>query len=216
MASAPLAAALDFLGCTTPSRWFDAALTQLPVLLVDHANCEKKAAGTALSLMYRYVDRDHLLKRLSRLAREELRHFEDVLDVLRRSNVAYVHLSPSRYAASLRRGIRTTEPARLVDTLIVGAFIEARSCERFAGLAERLQQGELKTFYRRLVDAEARHFVEYLAMAREVGDAAFGGHVDRFRSKERELATRTDSEMRFHSGPPSDVEMLGGIQGVLQ
>jgi tRNA-(ms[2]io[6]A)-hydroxylase len=100
--------------------------------------------------------------------------------------------------------------------LIVGAFIEARSCERFAGLAERLPQGALKTFYRRLVDAEARHFVEYLAMARDVGDAEFSLHVDRFRSKERELATRTDSEIRFHSGPPSGVEMLGGIQGVLQ
>jgi tRNA-(ms[2]io[6]A)-hydroxylase len=216
MAGGPLAAALGFLGCATSPRWFDAALTQLPVLLVDHANCEKKAAGTALSLMYRYVDRDHLLTRLSRLAREELRHFEDVLDMLRRSNIAYVHLSPGRYAASLRRGIRTNEPGRLVDTLIVGAFIEARSCERFAGLAERLPQGPLETFYRRLVDAEARHFADYLAMARDVGDAEFDARVARFRAAEGELATQTDSQMRFHSGPPSGVEMLGGVQGVLQ
>jgi tRNA-(ms[2]io[6]A)-hydroxylase len=215
MASDTLADALGFLGCATSPRWFDAALAQLPVLLVDHANCEKKAAGTALSLMYRYVDRVDLLKRLSRLAREELRHFEDVLDMLRRSNIGYVHLSPGRYAASLRRGIRGTEPGRLVDTLIVGAFIEARSCERFTGLAERLPEGPLQTLYRRLVDAEARHFADYLAMAREVGDAAFETRVDRFRAEEWALVTATDSQMRFHSGPPSGVEMLGRVQGVL-
>jgi tRNA 2-(methylsulfanyl)-N6-isopentenyladenosine37 hydroxylase len=191
-----------FLGCGTPQAWFDAALTQLPVLLVDHANCEKKAAGTALSLMYRHVERGDLLRCLARLAREELRHFEQVLDVLEQSHIAYVHLPPGRYAAALRRPIRTSEPARLVDTLIVAAFIEARSCERFAGLAARLSPGPLQRFYRRLVAAEARHFKDYLTFASRVGDADLEARVSLFRSRERELILSSDPELRFHSGAP--------------
>ena len=124
----------DFLGSSTPAAWLDRALADLDTLLIDHANCEKKAASTALSLLYRYVDRPQLLHKLSRLAREELRHFEQVLTILKRRNVPYEHITASRYAAGLMGHVRKEEPGRLVDTLIVGAFIEARSCERFAAL----------------------------------------------------------------------------------
>src|SRR3990167_6791777 len=107
--------------------------------------------------MYRYVDRPQLLHKMSRLAREELRHFEQVLAILQRRGITYTHLTSSRYAAELRQAVRTHEPGRLVDTLIVGAFIEARSCERFAKLAPHLD-AELGDFYNTLLKSETRHF----------------------------------------------------------
>jgi len=191
------------LGCATPSAWFEAALDQLPTLLIDHANCEKKAAGTALSLLYRYADRASLLRRLSRIAREELRHFEQVLGALTRAGISYAHVPAGRYAAALRGRIRTWEPARLVDVLIVGALIEARSCERFAGLAERLPPGELQRLYRRLFSAEARHCQEYLGLARQVDSADLEPRLAVFRAYEQALILGRDPELRFHSGLPS-------------
>ena len=119
---------VKFLPCESPKAWLDWALENQTLLLNDHAHCEKKAASTAMSLMYRYVDRDNLLHKMSRLAREELLHFEQVHKLMRKRGVAYEHLTASRYADGLRKHIRTHEPARLVDTLIIGAFVEARSC----------------------------------------------------------------------------------------
>ena len=117
----------EFLPCRTPEQWIENALANQDVMLIDHAHCEKKAASTALSLMYRYVDNTDLLNKMSRLAREELRHFEQVLAIMKKRGVAYTHLSPARYAAGLREAVRTEDPGRLVDVLIVGAIIEARS-----------------------------------------------------------------------------------------
>lgn len=142
----------------------DHAVTQIPTLLIDHANCEKKAAATAMSLMYRYVDRSDLLLLMSRLAREELHHFEQVVELLRQRQIDYTVLSPSRYASQLLKGARTHEPAALVDKLIIGAYIEARSCERFALLAPQLDE-ELQRFYYSLLRSEARHYSDYLALA---------------------------------------------------
>ena len=136
----------DFLPCKTPQRWIENALANQDLMLIDHAHCEKKAASTALSLMYRYVDNTDLLNRMSRLAREELRHFEQVLAIMKKRGVSYGHLSPARYAAGLRQEVRTEDPGRLVDVLIVGAIIEARSCERFAALAPHLD-ATLSDFY---------------------------------------------------------------------
>jgi tRNA 2-(methylsulfanyl)-N6-isopentenyladenosine37 hydroxylase len=202
-AAVATADALGLLACATPEAWFTAALEQLPQLLIDHANCERKAAGTALSLMYRYTEVIPLQRRLSRLAREELRHFEQVLGVLARDGIAYRRLSPSRYAASLRHAVRTWEPARLIDSLIVGALIEARSCERFAGLAQRLAAGELQTFYGRLLSAEARHCQEYLALARQLDGSDLEPRIAVFRTHEQALILGNDPELRFHSGVPS-------------
>ena len=191
-----------FLGAHTPEAWVVAAADPeaLPVLLVDHANCEKKAASTALSLMFRYEQETALAGRLSRLAREELRHFEQVQQVMSRLGVPWTPVSPSRYAGGLAAASRGQEPGRLVDRLIIGAFIEARSCERFALLAPRLAP-ELGRFYAGLLASEARHFEHYLGMA-----ARHGGDVDRrvaeIREVENRLATAPDDELRFHSGPP--------------
>lgn len=170
-------------------------------LLIDHANCEKKAASTALGLLYRYTGEGALLQRMSRLAREELRHFEQVVALMQARGIAYRQLAAGRYAAGLHELVGRAEPQRLVDTLIVGAFIEARSCERFAALAPRLD-AELADFYRSLLHSEARHFRHYLDLAR-----SFGGDVDAriaaFAARERELIESPDTEFRFHSGPPA-------------
>ena len=137
---------LDFLPCETPQAWVDAALEHPEELLIDHANCEKKAAGTALNLMFRYVDKLDLLNKMSRLAREELRHFEQVLAIMKKRGVEYRHVSSSRYANGLRELARSSDPGKLIDILICGALIEARSCERFAKIAPHLDD-ELRDFY---------------------------------------------------------------------
>lgn len=190
----------NFLPCRTPQQWIDNALANQDLMLIDHAHCEKKAASTALSLMYRYLDNTELLHKMSRLAREELRHFEQVLAIMEKRGVTYTHLSPARYAAGLRAEVRGEDPGRLVDVLIVGAIIEARSCERFAALAPYLDD-KLADFYNGLLKSEARHYQDYLKLAEQ----AHGGEVDErvaeFLAIEKELIETPDTEFRFHSGP---------------
>ena len=149
-------AILDFLGTPTPDAWVEGAVRAFPGMLIDHANCEMKAASTALAMMYRYPEHDDLVDRMSRLAREELRHFEHVRKLMRDRGVAWRKMSASRYAAGLAAEVATTEPLRLVDRLVVGAFIEARSCERFARLVPLLDDG-LGRFYAGLLASESRH-----------------------------------------------------------
>lgn len=192
---------VEFLPCESPKAWVNWALENQTLLLNDHAHCEKKAASTAMSLMYRYVDRDNLLHKMSRLAREELLHFEQVHKIMRKRDVAYDHLTASRYADGLRKHIRTHEPARLVDTMIIGAFVEARSCERFAALAPHLDE-ELSKFYISLLKSEARHFQDYLALAKEYSNEPIDERVAFFRDLEEKLITEPDEEFRMHSGPP--------------
>ncbi len=193
---------LGFLSCPTPGAWVDWALRNPKILLIDHANCEKKAAGTALNLMYRHVDNHKLLNKLSRLAREELRHFEQVIAIMRRRGVEYTQITASRYAGSLRQQVRGNEPGRLVDTLLVGAIIEARSCERFAALAPHLDQ-ELAEFYSSLLKSESRHFTDYLGLAEEASSASeVEARLEVLLGVERELVESVDSEFRFHSGVP--------------
>lgn len=195
---------VEFLPCESPKAWVNWAIENQTLLLNDHAHCEKKAASTAMSLMYRYVDRDNLLHKMSRLAREELLHFEQVHKIMRKRGIAYEHLSASRYADGLRKHIRTHEPARLVDTLIIGAFVEARSCERFAALAPHLDE-ELSKFYLSLLKSEARHFEDYLALAQEYAGEPIHERVAFFRELEHKLIIEPDAEFRIHSGPPANV-----------
>ena len=190
----------DFLPCPTPQQWIENALAHQDILLVDHAHCEKKAASTALSLMYRYVDNTELLNKMSRLAREELRHFEQVLAIMNRRGVTYCHLSPARYAAGLRKEVRTEDPGRLVDVLIVGAIIEARSCERFAALAPHLDD-KLADFYTGLLKSESRHYRDYLTLAEKAAGGPVDERVRQFMDIEQQLIETPDTEFRFHSGP---------------
>ena len=192
-----------FLPCRTPDAWVATALQpdQEPTLLIDHANCEKKAAATALALMHRYTDNPVLLNKMSRLAREELRHFEQVIKIMAARDITYEPLSASRYAQGLHKGVRRQEPGRLIDTLIVGALIEARSCERFARLAPELDK-ELGDFYFSLLKSEARHYSDYLRLAESlVSDGDLADRLEYFRGLEAELVESEDTEFRFHSGP---------------
>lgn len=197
-----ISAIQQFLPCATPQAWIDWALAHPEILLIDHAHCEKKAASTALNLMFRYVDRPELLDALSQLAREELLHFEQVLDIMRKRGVTYDHLSPARYASSLRQHMRSEEPGRLVDVLIIGALIEARSCERFAALAPFVDE-ELGRYYRFLLKSESRHFEDYLRLAEMYAGEDISARVAFFCEQERTLIETPDAEFRFHSGVPA-------------
>ena len=192
----------NFLPCRTPQQWIDNALANQDLMLIDHAHCEKKAASTALSLMYRYVDNTDLLNKMSRLAREELRHFEQVLSIMKKRGVDYCHLTPARYAAGLRQEVRSEDPGRLVDVLIVGAIIEARSCERFAALAPFLDE-KLADFYTSLLKSEARHYQDYLTLAEQAAGEPIAARAEDFLALERALIEDPDQEFRFHSGPIS-------------
>jgi tRNA-(ms[2]io[6]A)-hydroxylase len=192
----------EFLQVKTPSQWVGAALGDIETLLIDHALCEKKAASTALSMIYRYIDKPKLLDKLSRIAREELRHFEQVLKILQKRSIEMVYLKPSNYAEGLRQHVRHSEPYRLVDILIIGAFIEARSCERFNCLVPHLDE-DLADFYRGLCAAEARHYQEYLNLAKFYANEDIQPRIDFFAVVEAELILKKDNFLRFHSGVPS-------------
>jgi len=191
-----------FLGCPTPDAWIEAALADEETLLIDHKNCEFKAASTALSLIAKYNTHLDLINMMSRLAREELVHHEQVLRLMKRRGVPLRPVSAGRYASGLRRLVRAHEPVKLVDTLVVGAFIEARSCERFAALVPHLDE-ELGTFYHGLLKSEARHYQGYLKLAQQYGDEAdIARRVTLVREAEAELILSPDQELRFHSGIP--------------
>jgi tRNA-(ms[2]io[6]A)-hydroxylase len=190
----------------TPERWFEVASEQWRDLLVDHANCEKKAASTALSIVFAYAEDRPLVESMSRLAREELRHFEQVQKLMTQLDVPFKRMSPARYAEGMRKAMRRDDPARLIDLLVCGALIEARSCERFRRLAPRLQS-PLKEFYDGLCASESRHHLLYLRLAeqrsRAEQDADWLIALERFAAIEAELVTAPDSQFRFHSGLPA-------------
>ena len=194
-----------FLNTGTPEAWLQSAARRVPEMLLDHANCELKAASTALGFLYRYPDRTKLAQRMSRLAREELRHFEQVRSIMDDMGIPFERLTASRYAGSLRDAARPDEPHRLLDMLLIGALIEARSCERFASLAPRLPE-KLGRFYAGLLASEARHFEHYIALARsECGLAAWDveQRLEELKALEASLITEPDPDFRFHSGPPT-------------
>lgn len=190
----------DFLGCETPERWIENALDSQDLMLIDHAHCEKKAAMTAMNMMHRYPDNPELLIKMSRLAREELRHFEQVLKLLKDRKVRFTNMTAARYAAGLREHVRKSEPDQVVDLLIIGAFIEARSCERFAKLAPHLDK-ELEAFYVSLLKSEARHYQDYLKLASRYAKSTLGERIAFFRDIEEKLIIDPDKTFRFHSGP---------------
>jgi tRNA-(ms[2]io[6]A)-hydroxylase len=189
----------------TPVAWLDHAVAHWQELLVDHANCEKKAASTALALMFAYPEDRKLTSALSRLAREELRHFEQVQRMMETLDVPYIRQKPGRYGAGLRATMRTADPGRKLDLLLIGALIEARSAERFRLLAPRLQ-GPLADFYATLERSEARHFELYLDLAQDFDTSKekseSGRRLKAIAEKEAELATAPDEAFRFHSGTP--------------
>jgi len=198
------------LRAATTAGWFDAAVARWPELLRDHANCEKKAASTALALLFAYPEDRALTQKLSRLAREELRHFEQVERLMIRLQVPAQRVAPGRYASGLRARVNRDEPLRKLDLMLCGALIEARSCERFEGLSDRLPQ-PLGEFYGGLAEAERRHEGFYLRLAEDAAFAIAGAggagpllaeRLAELAAREAELATAPDADFRFHSGEP--------------
>ncbi len=157
------------LASETDAAWVDQACQNIDEILVDHAHCEKKAASTAISLLFRYPEHEALLRPLSELAREELEHFEVVLGILRERAVPFRRLRPSPYAGRLLEAVRAEEPGRAIDTLLCLSLIEARSCERMKLLAESLEEPALRKLYEGLLASEARHHRGYVSLAEEIG-----------------------------------------------
>jgi tRNA-(ms[2]io[6]A)-hydroxylase len=155
------------LSLRTPSndRWLAQADAHLDEILVDHAHCEKKAAGVAMNLLFSYVDHVDLARAMTEIVSEELEHFRLVLDLLDRRGIRWRKLSPSSYGPRLHERIRREEPGRAVDRLLVAGLIEARSCERFSLLADHVTDPELRDFYRGLFESEARHHATYVRLA---------------------------------------------------
>jgi tRNA-(ms[2]io[6]A)-hydroxylase len=194
------AALASILRSPTPEAWVAAAVANWPELIVDHANCEKKAASTALALMFAYPEDRALVLGLSRLAREELRHYEQVVRAMAALEVPFTRQRPGRYAQELRALLSSSEPARKLDLLLCGALIEARSAERFILLAPRMPQ-PLAALYAGLAVSEARHFELYIGFAQACDPVQWRRRLSELAAHEAHLATSADELLRFHSGP---------------
>jgi len=191
------------LASDTPAGWVHEAAEHLDLLLVDHAHCEKKAASTALNLMFRYPNATFLYRPLSALAEEELQHFQQVLDVLDARGIPFRAQVPSPYAGRLMKGTRREEPGRMVDTLLCCALIEARSCERMKALAEGLPDATLRGLYGDLLASEARHHGMYVDLARQASggdEAQIRDRLARLAQHEATVLAEHDPELRMHSG----------------
>lgn len=196
-------AILNFLHVPTPMTWVEVAITQVPILLIDHAHCERKAAATALNFISKYAKEEAIIEVMSPLAREELLHFEKVLAILKSKNIPFGPLKLSYYAKRLHEEVtKQNYYKHLSDTLIVGAIIEARSCERFHALVPYLEDKSLAKFYASLVKAEARHFEDYLRLAKKYCPVPIEPRVHELLTIERQLIESSDNLFRFHGGIP--------------
>ena len=197
---------VDFLGSETPRAWIEAAVADPETLLIDHKNCEYKAASNAINLMAKYQEHVDLINAMSRLAREELVHYEQVLKIIKARGITIKPLSAARYASTLRTLVRRSEPGMMTDILLISAFIEARSCERFAAIAPHLD-AELGKFYSGLLRSEARHYQGYIKLAHLYGDVDdIAERIEVIRPVEQALVADPDNDFRFHSGPPASLQ----------
>ena len=153
------------LKAPTDSSWLAQVDENLEEVLIDHAHCEKKAAGTAMNLIFHYVENNELCREMTEIVNEELEHFHMVIDLLAKRGIRFRRLKPSQYGNRLHEHVRKSEPERAVDRLLVAGLIEARSCERFSALAEHVDDPELAEFYRSLFESEARHHATYTRLA---------------------------------------------------
>lgn len=188
------------LHCPTPDRWFEQVEPQLEALLLDHAHCEKKAAGTAMNLIFAYVDRTDFVRALKEIVVEELDHFQQVLDLIAARGMTFRRLTPSSYGARLAELVRKQEPGRAIDRCLVAALIEARSCERFAILRDRLGDAELASFYGSLFESEARHHATYVEFAKLFApEAEVERRLEELALLEGEIIEQGEPLPRMHS-----------------
>jgi tRNA-(ms[2]io[6]A)-hydroxylase len=193
---------LRLVAATDPA-WGRFAAARLPELLLDHAHCEKKAAGAAVTLLFRYPERAGLQAPLAELAREELAHYEVVLDALARRGLAFGRQRPAPYAGRLHALVRREEPGRLLDWLLCCAAIEARSCERLGLLRDAVDDPALRTLYAGLLAAEARHHRLYVELADALFErSAVRGRLDEILAHEARVIAEAPAALpRLHAGP---------------
>ena len=184
----------------TSWAWIQQAIANLDTILLDHSHCERKAAGVALNLMFRYPSSTKLVRELTAIAREELEHFEQVNQWLERRGIPLGSLSSPPYAAGLKALMRSSEPERLLDSLLVSGLIEARSHERLGLLATHCPDPELAEFYRSLMASEARHYGVYWVLADTYFDRdVVQDRLDELAVRESELLATLHPEPRIHS-----------------
>jgi tRNA 2-(methylsulfanyl)-N6-isopentenyladenosine37 hydroxylase len=200
MTAASALPTIKFLKQPTSAAWIEQAMAHLDIVLLDHSHCERKAAGVALNLMFRYPAHAKLVRMLTAIAREELEHFELVNQWLERRGVAMGPLPAPPYGASLNTYIRRQEPERLLDMLLVSGLIEARSHERLGLLAQHCPDAELATFYHTLMASEARHYGVYWVLANTYFDADVVEHrLEELSAFESHLLLELHPEPRIHS-----------------
>ena len=188
------------LTAPTSARWLNQVDTHLHEILIDHAHCEKKAAGVAMNLLFAYVDCRPVARAMTEIVTEELAHFHLVLDLLERRGIPFRRLTPSNYGQRLHALIRRDEPGRAVDRLLVAGLIEARSCERFSLLRDHVAARELREFYGGLFESEARHHATYLKLAREfAADDEVRQRLDALAAAEAEIIAVGETQARMHS-----------------
>ncbi len=184
----------------SPERWLQQVALHLDQLLIDHAHCEKKAASTAMNLMFAYVEDEELCREMTAIVQEELEHFHQVLAILRARGIRFRKLTPSAYGRKLHELIRKSEPQRAVDRLLVAGLIEARSCERFDLLRQHVADRELASFYDSLFESEARHYATYVQLARHYeSDQQVQHRLQELAAAEAEIIAAGEDLPRMHS-----------------
>jgi tRNA-(ms[2]io[6]A)-hydroxylase len=188
------------LKAPTDASWLAQVDANLDEVLIDHAHCEKKAAGTALNLIFHYVEDIELCREMTEIVNEELEHFHMVIELLNRRGIRFRRLKPSQYGNRLHALIRKSEPDRAVDRLLVAGLIEARSCERFQALAAHVKDAELATFYQSLFESEARHHSTYTRLAKHFApEAVVETRLEELYDAEAEIMSEREPLARMHS-----------------
>jgi len=197
LSSTPL---INVLKVPTSGLWVAQVIANLDIILLDHSHCERKAAGVALNLMFRYPSNTQLVRMLTAITREELEHFEQVNQWLERRGISLGPLSSPPYGAGLKAQIRHQEPKRLLDSLLISGLIEARSHERLGLLATHCPDPELSQFYRGLMASEARHYGTYWILANTYFErSVVTQRLEELAIVESQLLATLHPEPRIHS-----------------
>ena len=188
------------LHAPSSDRWLRQVSANIEELLIDHAHCEKKAAGTAMNLLFAYVENPDVCRAMTEIVQEELSHFHLVLDLLERRKVRFRKMPPSKYAERLRMLANKLEPMRAVDRLLIAGLIEARSCERFGLLRDHLADTELAAFFGGLFESEARHHSTYVRLAKLFApEDRVNARLAELALEEGRIIAEGDSLPRVHS-----------------
>lgn len=186
----------------TSARWFQQVDNHLDEILIDHAHCEKKAAGTAMNLLFAYVEYEELAREMTEIVNEELEHFTMVLDLLPARGIKFRNLTPGCYGRKLHELVRKGTPQRAIDRLLIASLIEARSCERFSLLRDHIRDRdrELSEFYGSLFESEARHHTTYVRLAKLFADeGTINARLAELADAEATIIAEGDPLPRMHS-----------------